>query len=291
MSTAFAFVLVNLTTSATPTNLTPTPAFLGGLCDALEEQTQGPFATAYGERTTTFRVASPPDDRAAGEIAVNFRDTIPEAPGALAYHQVTSGVPDIEIGCDLFASLAQGSEAMSVGVAHEVLETMGDAGANGYKTRADGVTADAEEVCDFVESTFYPASNGMAVSNFVLPSFFVPGSAGPWDFLGVMSSQTDVSKGYGITAQVSGETQIGGTRAAVKPEIEVPAGPLGFMGMAHEARRDKATNAAKAAPAPAAKKPGPRVRAVVGYDMSERMRKRKASRYSRTSRRGVTLDP
>jgi hypothetical protein len=67
-STPFAFVLVNLTTSATPTNLSPTPAFLAGLCDALEEQTMGPFAQAHGQRVTAFRVGSNATDRGPNEI-------------------------------------------------------------------------------------------------------------------------------------------------------------------------------------------------------------------------------
>jgi hypothetical protein len=59
---------------------------------------------------------------------------------------------------------------------------------------------DAEEACDFVQNTGYPADNGAWLSNFVLPTFFLPGSAGPWDYLGVMKTQEDVSHGYGILA-------------------------------------------------------------------------------------------
>jgi hypothetical protein len=93
----YAFVLIDHTTSATPANLAPGP-FLSSLALALLEFCVT-FDSSRGFLTSdSVRVASSPTDRLAGEVAVNFRDTIPEAPGALAYHQVTNGVPDIEIG-------------------------------------------------------------------------------------------------------------------------------------------------------------------------------------------------
>jgi len=245
-SPMFSFVLVDLTTDATPAAMKPAGAFPNFIAAWLE-QINGPFAAAWGAVRVAFRIATGPADRLTSEVAINFRDSIPEAPGALAYHEVVNGVPDVELGVDLFASLATGAESVSVGGSHEILELMGDAGANGWKTRLDGVTADASEVCDFVEGAFAAASNGVAVSDFLYPSFFIPGAAGPWDWLNVMQSQYDVSNGYGITAQVGGEAQIGG----------------GGM---------------KAARA---------VLAVEGEKMSDASRRRKRSAYSRATRRGL----
>src|ERR1700722_19822955 len=123
---SFQFVLIDHTTSATPPALAPGP-FLQALSLALLEGCVT-FDASRGFLTSdSVRVAASPTDRQPNEIACNFRDTIPEAPDALAYHQVTNGVPDIEIGCDLFSTLSSGSEALSVGVSHEVFETKRDA--------------------------------------------------------------------------------------------------------------------------------------------------------------------
>lgn len=191
------FVLIDLTTDATPAEMRPA-AFLQAIADALSAQVNNEWADAWGTGAVV-RVGSGPDDRSATEVAINLRDTIPEAPGALAYHQVTNGVPDIEVGVDLFSSLTDGIESVSSGISHEVLETLGDAGANGWKEKGTGIMG-AEETCDPVQNTGYQGAGGVSLSNFVLPSYFVPGSAGPWDYLSVMASQDDISNGYEIQA-------------------------------------------------------------------------------------------
>lgn len=192
-----SFVLVDLTTDVTPSEMRPAAVLLL-IADALKEQTSTSFSDAFGYETPEFRVDTA-QNRKPSEIAINFRDTI-AVQGALAYHQVTNGVPDIEIGVDLFTDLTSTSESVSGGVSHEVLETLGDMGANGWKDKGNGIMG-AEEVCDPVQNTGYQTSNGVYVSNFVLPSYFIPGAVGPWDQLGVMKSQTDLSNGYEIQTQ------------------------------------------------------------------------------------------
>jgi hypothetical protein len=195
----FAFVLVDHTTTLTPDNMRPRASF-SRFVDAWFEQIEGPYAAEYGAPTISFREAAI-NDRVGAEIGINFRDTIPEAPDALAYHQVVNGIPDIELGVDLFTSLTTDNDAVSSGGSHELLELLGDAGANRWADRQDSSRQmDAEELCDFVQNTGYAASNGVWVSNFVLPNFFIPGAPGPWDYLRVMKSQYDYSHGYGILA-------------------------------------------------------------------------------------------
>lgn len=211
------FVLLDLTTDTTPANMRPAQYFPEFL-DALQKHTQVYF-DAWSKtcpEQALFRVGTSPTDRVNGDIAINFRDSIPEAPGALAYHQVTGGIPDIEIGTDLFTSPMADSEGLLCGVSHEVLETIGDSGANGWCDRQDdNNTSDAREMCDFVQNTGWLIDGKVFVSNFVLPAFFIPGSPGPWDFLGVMTSQYDVSHGYGIqSVGVRSTTQIGGMKHA-----------------------------------------------------------------------------
>jgi hypothetical protein len=248
----FAFVFLDFTTSATPTAMKPAQLF-GSLVNALIEQLEGAFAQYWGEQCCDFRIGTSTSDRLPGEIAVNFRDTI-AAQGALADHQVNNGVADIEVAVDLFTSLSSGQESLSVGVDHEVLETILDRGANGWKDRQDeSGLSDAEEACDFVQNTNYAASNGLSMSNFILPSFFVPGAVAPWDYLGKMTSWRDVSNGYGIVAESpTDESQVGGMLAPV-------------LGMRMDHR-------------------GVRV-STVGH-LSELAKKRKMSPYSRHYRRG-----
>jgi hypothetical protein len=208
-----AYVFYDQTTSATSAAMAPAqvlPALVAALSAATADD--GVYGSVY-RSPMTFRVAASADDRQPGERAIHLRDTIPEAPGALAYHQVVDGVPDLEIGVDLFSSLSSGAESLTVGVSHEVFETDRDPGANGYKTRADEVTADAEEVCDYVEGTFF-SQDGVDLSNFLLPAAWISGAEGPYDHLGVMTSQTDMSHGYGVVVEVSNaQTEQGFTTA------------------------------------------------------------------------------
>lgn len=73
---------------------------------------------------------------------------------------------------------------------HEAVEMRADPDCNLYAAMADGREV-ALETGDPVEADAYlmPVSiagevRGIYVSNFVLPSYFQPGSSGPWDFMG-----------------------------------------------------------------------------------------------------------
>jgi hypothetical protein len=215
-SPQFCIVLVDMTTSATPDALKPTPDNLQKMIDAALEQVRGPFAASHGLSNVVIRIAQSPTDRATNEVAGNIRDTIPEAPGALAYHQEINGVPDMEFGLDLFSSWFSGVDAFSIGFTHELLEMLKDPGANCWASLLDGSgKALALEVGDPVQNTYYLAGNGVPVTNFVLANYFIPGSAGPWDALGVMQAQTDFSNGYGIEGDdVANVAQVGGEKAA-----------------------------------------------------------------------------
>lgn len=206
----FRFVFVDLTTDETPAAMRPAPHF-DVIIKAMEAACKT-FSDNARTNTCTFRVAKGPGDRIGGEIAVNFRNKIPEAPSALAYHTTTNGVPDIEIGVDLFTNIQDDSDSLTCGLSHELFELLNDAGANGWKDRQDGSgIADAEEACDMVQNTGFMAE-GCFISNFLLPNAFIPASEGPWDYLGVMKKQYDTTHGYGIqsigarkTKQVEGE--------------------------------------------------------------------------------------
>lgn len=248
----FNMVFIDLTTNATPTELRPASHF-EDMIDACCEQICKDYAIEYGEPPHSFRIGEGPEDRKEGDIAVHFRDTIPEAPEALAYHQTTNGVPDIELGVDLFTSVLEGTDSINCGLSHEILEMLKDSGANQWCDRQDGSgETDAHEICDRVQNTNYPASNGATLSNFLRESAFIPGSEGPWDFMNVMTSQYDNTNGYDIQAdepanvsQVQGQGRLGEARSKHRAKIKGVAA------------------------------------------RSELQRRRKAHPYSRTSRRGA----
>lgn len=263
MSNHWKLVLIDLTTDATPADLRPKD-ILTGLVDASED-----LLRIFGQATgywpaVEMRVGHAPDDRKHGEVVAYFRDTL-DVQGALAYHTVTNGVPDIEVGCSLFNSSVVGSDSLSVGFTHELLEFVMDPGANGWKDNGEG-EMDAEEECDWVQNLSFVGPNGMHVTDFVLRSFFVPGADGPWDYMGAMSSRGDVTHGYGIQAvPPTNVTQIPGSLAEQL--------------------------AALAAPLPKTRRPFERMNAgrrvyLHGHtNLSELALKRKASPHSRTTRR------
>lgn len=220
----FRIVLIDLTTSATPDALRPASAFQS-MMDAWTEQIDGPFSAAYGLTPVAFRIGTPAD-REPSEIGMNWRDAIPEAPGALAFHQVVGGIPDIELGASLFQTLTDGSggqESASGGGSHELLELLGDVGANMWADKQDGSNKTcAREMCDVVQNTGYSATNGVWVSNFLLPAYWIPGAPGPFDHLAVMSDRNDVSHGYEIQADAAQNVaQVGGVMGARTARIHV----------------------------------------------------------------------
>lgn len=259
-----SFVLVN--TDNDPDIAAALPSIMAAL-----QESVGPgsaFAACWGDMNVKLRIATSPTDRLTTEYAINWRPSLPEAPGAAAYHYVVNGVPDIEIGKDAFESLTSGNDAASAGADHELKETLIDMGANGWKDTGAGQVV-AEEVADPVQNTGYAASNGVMLSNFVLPSAFIPGSAGPWDYCGSVSSQDQIASpdpatGYAVVADSpQNQTQVGGAIPTTSSPVTPPANLL-----AEHVHGD-----------------GRRVRAVGG--LSDRARKRKAHPWSRTYRRGV----
>ena len=192
--THFDFVLLNHSTNA---QLTYTVLSL--ISAALDEQANQHFAPSYGG-SYTFRVGASATDRKPNEVAINIADSHPDEPDAEGWHQVNSGVPDIEIALDLTSGLTTGDNSLSSVISHEVCETAGDPGANGWELRADG-NLEARETCDRVESLSYPASNGVMLSNFLLPSAWIPGAAGPFDFMGILKNAGDIApSSYNIIA-------------------------------------------------------------------------------------------
>lgn len=119
--------------------------------------------------------------------------------GELGSHQNTLGFVSGR-------ALAQGHDT-SVTLSHEAIEWRADRACSLWIKQvltgnplADAVAealvprALAFEPCDAVESTFYEVevemlgiNKAVRVSNFVLPNWFIPGSEGPWDWMGLLN--------------------------------------------------------------------------------------------------------
>ena len=122
------------------------------------------------------------------------------APGAAGDHDDSGGVP---VGYAFAQITLQAGMDPNVTISHEVLEMIGDSLIDQCNQWSDIPNALflAQELCDPVEddSLAYD-KNGVKVSDFVTPQYFIPGSAGPYDFKAHLSApNTLATGGYQLT--------------------------------------------------------------------------------------------
>ena len=175
------FVLLNEGTAASPLTTQITPEWLQRVAAActiqLNRDVAPEWGGSYGVRAGT--------DIAAGEIVFSLVDSLPDAPGAVAYHSVSGeAVPFAMLALTTCNTLADVSTAIS----HELCETAGDVDANLWADDGTG-TEWANELCDAVESDSYEIDLGdgqpsILVSDFLLRAFFAPHAAAPYSFAG-----------------------------------------------------------------------------------------------------------
>lgn len=167
------------------------------------------------------RVGAGAGDIQPGEWVFAILPTLPNAPSAIAYHDVDgNGVPTLFDGITLSQTLTGPGNSLSVGISHELCETAGDEGCNDWCDDGNGQSF-AKELCDAVENNTY-AINAVFMSDFLLKSFFVAGRKGPYNYMasaalggvGPAAPFATASGGYQITrAQGAGETQVWGMAA------------------------------------------------------------------------------
>jgi hypothetical protein len=223
VSNSLSFVLIDESTAAS-TVLKPglTRPVLEQMAQALTVYANRDVASYWGG---SYLVRVGDGTILPGEIACAIVDVLPNAPGAVAYHDVNgSEVPIIFLAletCDCI--LGGGQTPVSAAMSHEIAETIGDFSVNLWADDGHG-SEWAHELCDAVESWSYDIL-GVMVSDFVLPSFFAPGASGPWNYLAtVPGSPYHVSGplatapgGYQIKrASGTGETQVNGTISTQK---------------------------------------------------------------------------
>lgn len=161
-------------------------AALEMIAAAVQEQINGEFADEWGGQAA-LRAGVGLNDIRPGEWAYVLLPSLPDAPGASAYHDITGkGVPFALCAVTTCHSLF-GPNGISVDVSHECLETAGDRGANLYAFD-DHRTLHALELCDAVEVQTYgskPRADGtvVQVSNWLLRAWFDPHAVGPYDYM------------------------------------------------------------------------------------------------------------
>lgn len=115
--------------------------------------------------------------------------------GALGYHDVgPNGEPIIKIFTEYEA---QGAGSSSITLSHEIAESIGDTNANTTIQGFDEKGAPClyfRENCDPVENNTYQI-NGVDVSDFITPSWFVQGSTAQLDYLGAVSRPYQILSG------------------------------------------------------------------------------------------------
>ncbi|HEX6896715.1 MAG TPA: hypothetical protein VF146_15650 [Bryobacteraceae bacterium] len=183
---AVKWVLIDKTNGATPKDGSRlSPAVLKQMAEAVQDQVNQEFAAEWGSQAT-LRVGANSNDIQPGEWAYVFLASLPDAPDASAYHDIKGkGVPYALCAVKTCDDLL-GPNGVSVDVSHEILETAGDEGANQFANDNKGLLH-AVEMCDAVEVQTYgkTAKDGtvVQVSNWLLRAWFIPGAAGPYDYM------------------------------------------------------------------------------------------------------------
>lgn len=170
------------------------------------------------DASATISVASADAGLPVGAVPLLIQDSIAGAPNDLAFHDVEAGIPVIRCSWSAIkqngGSLLTGSNSLSGAASHELVELLADLDANHWVTKADGKTKLARESADPVEGNSYEIDvqgvgslppGKVSVSNFVYPAFFVLGSTGRLDFLGMLTtSQVADAGGYEIDQDANG---------------------------------------------------------------------------------------
>lgn len=151
-----------------------------------------------------------------GAWAMVFLDNA-DQPGALAYHDLTpDGLPEAKVFVE---TTLQDKQLVSVSASHELVEMLVDPAINMMTTGPDPKSVYAYESADPVEETSFSV-NGIAMSNFVYPSYFEdfhkPGSV-QFDQMGKVNKPFQIlSGGYQIVLKNGKESQIFGSAGKKK---------------------------------------------------------------------------
>lgn len=206
------FVLI---LEAAQNQLGVTQQHLAQIAQACTVQLNRDVAPFWGG-THLVRVGASVTDVQPGEVVVAYVDKLPNAPGDVAYHSVDgTGAPTIFGAVSMCNSILLGNNSLAQATSHELCETCGDPAIDLWADDGTG-TEWARELCDAVESASY-SQNGVALSDFVLPSFFDRFSVGPrFSFVGTATGPFRTAPGGyqvkrtagGVSQQVNGDQRL-----------------------------------------------------------------------------------
>jgi hypothetical protein len=163
------------------------------MAQACHSQLQNEVAEAW-QISTPLAVTTKPS---TGDYIFYFVDDIPEAPGALAYHDVDAhGIPYGKIGVK--TTLGAG-ESVSSAASHEAVELQCDIWCASWSFSNTLNCLVATEACDPVQNDTYKIQvadgSEVEVSNFVTPKYFTPQLRGPFDHLGSLARAFEIGAG------------------------------------------------------------------------------------------------
>ena len=187
------FVLIDETNGlATTGGESLTPAKLTQAAELLTVFVNAYLALYWGvPGGCVVRAASSPTDIQPNQWPFHLRPTIPEAPGGLPTTRSTAWACPTSRMASTCPTRSSGPAAPFVAWSHEIAEALIDPGTDGACTDGTGASgptkAFAKEVGDPVESSSFsitlPSGASGYLTNFVLPSYFVPNHAGPFDYM------------------------------------------------------------------------------------------------------------
>jgi hypothetical protein len=180
---------------------------LEAIAEALTIQIERDFAPAWG-------VAPRPVSVGGSGDKIHLFDSAKQA-DEFGWHTVDGhGLPYAHVF--VAGSLAADSDwltgeaSVATTAGHEVLEMLADPGANEFAFDGRGRLW-ACEVCDPVQAGSYVIRAGglrVPVTNFVLPTFFNPWAAGPYDHLSVLDEPFSLARGgYAVSQKAGASTE------------------------------------------------------------------------------------
>jgi hypothetical protein len=174
------WVLLLDSPGATGSGTVPTLDVLAAIATVCEAQLNADYGPLCGEQDASVR-ASDGTDIQVDEKRYIFMTSLPDAPGASAYHVPGAAYCAVSTCQDFY-----GPNGLSVDASHEMLEDAGNPGCNMAVDDGQGQEHERER-CDAVEVQTYPITHptvgAIHVSNFLLDSWQVPGSRGPFTFM------------------------------------------------------------------------------------------------------------
>jgi hypothetical protein len=168
---------------------------------------------AWNLEPATFELYTSIDCAPADAMQVVITDDADRL-GAYGYHDSAPGGQSygrvfVQESLVMGGTVLGGAQGVSATLSHEVIEAAIDPGLDQWRAGPDGDWA--LEIADMVESQSYTidvAGHPVAVSNFVLPAYFVAGSTGRLDHLGTLDRAFTLADG-GYAAVRSTDGAIG----------------------------------------------------------------------------------